>query len=242
MHRQLTYRVLLPAAVALVLIGCAQPAPHVDVSTGPVPQGISVTGTGEVTGAPDTMSVTFTVSVLADDVTTAVDDNARTTEQVIAAVRDAGVEQADIQTSAYNLAPDFDYTDDGRRPLGYKVTNSIDVTVRDPGRGGTVIDAAVAAGGDDVEVTNVGFGLDDDAEALDQARAAAFADARTKAEQFAALADRPLGPVVSIEESASSTPVPFDRAVTAGSDVAATPVQPGEVETSVTVTVRWSLG
>ncbi len=46
----------------------------------------------------------------------------------------------------------------------------------------------------------------------------------------------------ALEGSASSTPVAFDRAVTAGSDVAATPIQPGEVETSVTVTVRWSLG
>ena len=228
-------------AVVVVITGCSQPTPQVNVSTGAQTTGVSVSGTGSVTGTPDTVTVSIAVAVTADDVATAVGDNARTTERVIAAIRDAGVAEADVQTTSYSLTPEYDYTDSGRRPLGYRATNQVTVTVRDVTAAGQVIDDAVAAGGDATEVSNIGFDLENDDEALAQARQQAFDDARRKAEQFASLAGRTLGEVVSVEETTASAPVPLAADVAPSSSGATTVVQPGEVETSVTVAVRWAL-
>ena len=82
---------------------------------------------------------------------------------VIAAVRDQGVAQEDIQTTDYSIYPEYDYSGQRERIVGYRVTNMLQVTVRDIDQSGAVIDAATAAGGDASQVGGVSLVIEDDA-------------------------------------------------------------------------------
>lgn len=115
--------------------------------------------------------------------------------------------------------------------------------LRDLAGSGAAIDAVIAAGGDAVQVQGVSFSLEDDSEVVKAARDEAFADARAKAEQFATLSDRPLGEVEAVAELTRTSPdrLSSQEYATAAAD-SSTPISPGEVTTSVTVTVRFALG
>lgn len=249
---------ILVFAAALGAAGCAADATDatdatdapaaVNVSSaGPVgtgnPNGITIEGTGEVEGKPDTLSITFAVSVLRDTVDTAVADNAAVATSMLQALIEQGVSEEDVQTRNYSVQPSFTYPEGQAVANGYQVTNSVTVQLRDLEGSGTAIDAVTAAGGDAVQVQGVAFSLEDDSAVVTAARDQAFADARGKAEQFAALSGRPLGQVESVSEVTTSSPdrlygESYDQA-SGGS--ASTPINPGEVITSVRITVRYTL-
>lgn len=215
--------------------------PSTSMSDAPSTNSITVTGTGDVHAAPDVMTVTVGVMVRRPSVVEARRVADERAEAVITAVRQAGVAESDVQTVQYSIRPDYRYPDDGSQVLeGFSVTNTVRVTVRDLPSGGAVIDAAAAAGGDEIVVSGVEFRVSDPAAASASAREAAWADARDKAAQLAALAGRSLGPVVAISETSASTPpgVPVGRVA----ESAAVPIEPGSVSLSVSVTVRFELG
>jgi uncharacterized protein YggE len=112
------------------------------------------------------------------------------------------------------------------------------VKIRDIAKAGPVIDAAVAAGGDETVVQGGAFSLEDASESIGQARERAWADANAKATALARLAGVPLGAAVQISESTDGG---VARAVSEAS-AAATPIEPGQVTTSVVVTVRFGFG
>ncbi len=122
-------------------------------------------------------------------------------------------------------------------------TNSIRVTIRDISKASTVLSAAATVGGDNTRISNVAFAIDDDSELLEQARKAAFDDARGRAEQYASLADDSLGKVLTIKETTSGQEQPASPPGTFERDVAAAPVpiEPGEQELTFTVTVTFAL-
>lgn len=106
---------------------------------------------------------------------------------------------------------------------------------------GSVLDAAARAGGDAITVQALSFSLDDDTDATSSARADAFRDAKATAVQFAELAGRKLGPVLSISQTDVSPPVATPLMAGAAFDtMSSTPIQPGEVETAVVVEVRFA--
>lgn len=240
------------AALAIMVGGCSEPA-NVDVAApldrGPdaLPDGITVSGEGEVEGAPDTLTVDLGVSIKRDTVGAAVNDAGAVATAVLDAVRAQGVEEQDVQTRSYTVNPEFRFVEDAAPiPDGYRVSNSVTVRVRDLPNAGTVIDAAIAAGGDDLTVNGVAFSLEEDGPALRAAREKAFLDARAKAEQFAMLAGRPLGAAQAVSDVVI-TPVAQqftgEAARTFALDVAAgPPIQAGEVTTRVTVNTRFTFG
>jgi len=203
--------------------------------------GIVVSGQGAVAGTPDIASISLGVSVKRGHAPAAMTDAAAAATRVLDALKAAGIADSDLQTRDYALTQEFAYLPDAApRPDGFRVTNTVVATVRTPADAGTILDAAVAAGGDDAVVQGISFGLDDDAAAKVAARDLAFADARAKAEQLARLSGRTLGPVVSINETSGSAGFgPMVRAKMAY-DAASTPIQAGEIETTVTVDVRWA--
>jgi uncharacterized protein YggE len=229
-------------ALLLAAASCSNSKPPtVNVSNGQQASGISVTGVGKVSGAPDSLTLTLGVSLnreTANDATTAASEKA---DAVIDALKAAGVGEQDIQTSNYSVSPEYDYNDGRQTPTGYRVSNTVTATIRDLDQAGATIDAAVEAGGNDATVQGVSFKLEDNAEAVEQARAAAFEDAERKAQQFADLSGRPLGDVQSVEQTSSTEPVPVPMAADRAT-AEATPIEPGEVSTDVTVSVRWSFG
>lgn len=244
---------VVAVAVVGLAAGCSDP-PQVTVNeadpsaaVGPesLPNGITVSGEGEVMGAPDTLAVTYGVSLKRDSVDAAVNDAANAANAALEAAKAQGVAEADIQTRDYSITPEYRYEDDEPPILdGYRVTNTVIVKIRDLTKAGATIDAVAAAGGNDLVLQGVAFSLEDDGTALDGARDAAFADARAKAEQYAGLSDQALGEAQAISDVVV-TPVPITyqgEAASYAADAARapTPISPGEVSTTVTVQVRFT--
>lgn len=200
---------------------------------------VSVSGIGRVALTPDTVYMTLGVDVIDPDLGVAQSQAATRMDDVIAALLDRGVAQADIQTATYAINVNRDYNQPGQPIIGYIVTHTVTVKVRDVDNAGNVIAGAVDAGANNV--SGVWFGVEDQAGALAQARELAVADARAKAEDLARLVGSSLGPVLSISESSSGgAPAPYDGV--AGADKATTvTINPGQTEVTLSVSVVYAL-
>jgi uncharacterized protein YggE len=210
---------------------------------GSITSGINVSGQGKVTGKPDTLSVSLGVSLLRPTVDQATADAAALATAIINALKGAGVVEDDIQTANYNIYPEYDYSGTQQRLLGYRVTNEVRVKIRNLDTAGATIDAATAAGGDATVINNLAFSIEDNAELLQMARTAAWADAEAKARQLAQLAGLELGSAISITESISynTPPIYYERAA---ADVAAgsTPIESGTQDVIIDIQVTFRIG
>jgi uncharacterized protein YggE len=200
--------------------------------------GVTVQGTGKVTGTPDTLSLSLTVTKTAGDVTSAMNAMSSTVNAVQGALTANHVVAADQKTSGLNVGPQYEYSSGKQTITGYQATETLTVTLRDAKSAGTVISAASAAGGNSTQISGLSTDLRNDAGLLNQARDAAFNDAKAKATQYAKSAGRTLGQVVRVEENdGTQTPTPVDMKATAASGGAAVPIQMGSADVSVQVTV-----
>lgn len=240
--------ILAAIGVAALLVAACTPEVTVENPPAPVdggPTGISVSGTGEVTGTPDTLTMSFGVRVVDESVSVAVDRAAERAEAVIAALEAAGVSEDDIQTANYSIYPRYDWRNDTQELIGYEVANSVIAKIRDLDAAGVTIDSVTDAGGDDVTVSGVSFSIEDNEALVEAAREAAWNDARSKADQLAALSGVGLGEAVSISESFSTSgpPIAFDDLVarTEAGDGAITPIQPGEQVVAVSLQVQFDI-
>ena len=205
--------------------------------------GISVSGTGIVTGTPDTLTLTMGVSILRPTVQEAVNDAAERAQQVIDALKAEGVAEEDIQTANYSIWPQYDYRNDQQVLRGYQVDNSLSIKIRQLDRAGNVIDAATVAGGDAARVNGLRFALEDNADLLIAARAAAWEDALTKAQQLADLSGVGLAAPIRVAENVSSPPIAiqYERALAADAAFT-TPIEAGQSQVTVTVSVTFGIG
>ncbi len=234
---------VLGVAAALVLVlrpDAVRAAPEDPAPETPaVATGVEVGGVGTATGTPDVLRFTVGVEVTADGVDDALsgaDDAAR---GVIAALADADVPKADVQTANVSVYPR--YGDEGERITGYTARHDLSVTLRDIGAAGAVIASVADAGGDAARIEGVSYALEDDEAVRAEARSAAFADARRRAQQYAELVDRELGEVLWVRENVSTpAPLPYaaDEAAAGGRAMA---LEPGSAAVTVTAEVRWSL-
>jgi uncharacterized protein len=226
--------VLRPAGVR------AAPVDPVPPDGSPTSVGVEVGGVGTATGTPDVLRVTVGVEVVADGVDAALtgaDDAAR---RVVAALRDADVPQRDIQTANVSVYPR--YSDSDQHITGYTARHDLAVTLRDVGSAGAVVASVADAGGDAARIDGISYALEDDAAVQQQAREAAFTDARRRAEQYAELVGRELGDVLWVRENVSTpAPMPYAGADAAAASGGSLALQPGSTEVTVTAEVRWSL-
>ena len=195
-------------------------------------------------GDPDTAVVQIGVNVTRASVADATREAAVLARSMISALVDGGVAERDIQTSNISVNPNYEHQPNRQPKLtGYTFTNTVVAVIRRIDDVGDIIDAALAAGGDDAVLQGLSFGLDDDTHAAVEARSAAFADARAKAEQLAALAGVGLGAAVMIEEPAAVAPFPMPqpRMMRAAADAAGTAIAPGQVTTTIAVSVRFAI-
>jgi uncharacterized protein YggE len=202
---------------------------------------ITVPGTGRVSVEPDIASLRLGVSIQRESATQAREDAANTMNAILEAISGQGVERRDMRTSFVTLGPVTDYSDGGPRIVGYQLLNSVEVTLRDLDRAGSLIDAALGAGASTLD--SLDFRLEDPAAAERQARTRAIEDARARAATIAAAAGAKLGKVVGVTESerfGGGVPVPYARAV-AMEAKADTPVERGTQEISVSVTVDFAI-
>ena len=235
----------LVAVSALVLAACTASSsepPVVNVTgAGGNLTGITVTGTGEVTGTPDTVEVTLGVSVLADTVQEAAATAAQKADALISALTDGGVAPEDITTTDYSIYPEYDYSNNTELLVGYRVSNTVRAKIRNVDEVGSLLDAATAAGGDDTLVSGLQFSIDDDAELLEAARAAAWDDALAKATQLAELSGQELGKAISINETVSSTQPPVFYEAAGGDRASETPIEPGTSVVTINLSVNFAL-
>ncbi len=237
-----TRRVAIVAALAIggvvaaALVGIGRPEEaNGQAASGGAGEGITVTGTGSVRATPDTADFSFGVETQGSTSSEALEANSAAAEELIAAIRATGVESADIQTQQVSVSPR--YSQDGREIVGYTATNSVDVTVRDLSKAGAVVEAAVAAGAN--QVYGPSFAVSSQDRLYEDALAAALDEARGKAEAIAADAGLALGPITGIAESGGSgAPVPLAEAAVSDASV---PIEPGEQEIVATLTVTFAI-
>jgi len=238
---------VLVAAGAVLLAACGSgegTLVSAAATDGSTTSGINVTGQGKVTGQPDVLKVILGVSVLRPTVDQATADAASLATAVIDALKASGVAEDDIQTTNYSINPEYDWSGETQRLLGYRVNNEVQVKIRDLEQAGEIIDAATAAGGDATVVNSLSFSIEDNAELLQMARTAAWNDAEGKASQLAQLAGVELGAAISITETINYEPTPiyYERDMAAAGEGASTPIESGTQEVTVIVQVTFSLG
>lgn len=207
-------------------------------------QGISVSGTGSVTGTPDVAVVTLGVEAEAESVGEAREDAAASMEAMIAALKDRGVADEDVQTTSFSVQPRYDFSNNRQQLIGFTVTNLATVKIRSIDDTGELLDAAIEAGGNLARVQNLFFTIDDPTALEDEARAEAMADARRRAETLAEAAGVSVGRPRSINESGGPVPIAFEEIHAAGlpaQDFARTPIELGELEVRVDVQVVFEL-
>lgn len=209
---------------------------------------IAIEGHGEVRAAPDMATINSGVTSQGETAREALDANTAAMTELISTLKAAGIEARDIQTSGFSVNPNYVYSDarDANgyslppRINGYQVSNSVTVTVRDLEDLGVILDKSVTVGAN--TVNGVTFSVADPSELLDQARKAAFADARHKAELYAQAAGAELGDLETISEQRNvNSPEPYPMYARAEMAAAPVPVEAGEMSFGVTVSVSWDL-
>lgn len=198
--------------------------------------GITMTGVGRAAAPPDVVRLELAAEASAPTVQGALAAATNGQAAMRATLHAAGVSASDLRTTQTSVHVDYSH---GDGPRGYVARLAVSATVRDVAAAGAVVSQALEAAGETARLDGLTFSHADPSDLMRTAREAAFADARAKAEHFAALAGQSLGEVLTIDEGgAGGGPVPVFKAEAAyAADMA---VDPGEQEVSATVTVSWS--
>ncbi len=241
----------VPAAAAAVLpqAGAQQALPPAQTTTTPASGGISVVGIGQVSGAPDIARVTIGVQTQGADIKAAVAQNNTDMTALVATLKAAGIAEKDIQTSNYSVSaetPPVPVEAPGTSKSGtsaaaavtYHVANQVQVTVRDLTKLSDILDKSVDSGAN--SIYGVSFDLSDTSKLEDQARAAAVADAKSRAEKLAQLEGVTLGSVLQVSE-VSSMPGPIMYASAYGKGGGGVPIENGSIQVTINLQVTYAI-
>ena len=202
---------------------------------------ITVTGVGTISVVPDAVRFNATVSSLASTNASALSLASKSASAVRAALKEKGIALKDIRSANISVYPEYNYTQEsGTKITGYRASQSFDVLIRKASDAGTIIEAVVTAGGDNVQLGGVIPTTLNPAIATEEARAAAVANAKSKASSYAKLLGTSIGKVLFLEEQSSpiySSPFPMAKAEADS----AVQIDLGEQDVTVTITVRWAL-
>lgn len=253
---------LFAAGSAAAHAQMAQP----EISIGPNSAVLSLSAEGESRRVPDVAMFSAGVVTQAATASEALRDNSAKMDRVIAALKRAGIEDRDIQTSAINLSPRYSNPerdaqirarqlgqpyvppeDTSPKIVGYDARNTVQVRVRKLANMGKVIDTLVSVGANEINGPN--FTLDEQQAALDEARAEAVAKGRARAELYARAAGMRVARILSISEGGGYYPV--RQIMVTGSAYAPpppppaperdAPVAPGELSLGVNVSMQFEL-
>jgi hypothetical protein len=212
-------------------------------------KGIWVTGKGEVTTVPDIATLRLGVECQKTSVAEAQVEANQAMDKVMAALKDSGVAEKDIQTQYFSIYPRTKWIRETEEEIviGYRVRNTVSAKIRDIDKVGTIIDAAAKAGGDLIRIEGVSFSVEDPSTYYKDLREKAMADAEAKAKQLAKLAGVTLGKATYISEGIQA---PVYREVYVGGGMAPVPappmeapppISPGETKISLTVQVAYAI-
>lgn len=199
---------------------------------------ITVVGEGKASAQPDVVRAQVGVEVIAPTIQEAMKQSNTRMTAVLAKLQELGVAEKDIQTSSYNINPERSYEQGTGEVTGYRISNMVQVTIRQLEQVGAILDQVVAAGVN--SVYGVSFTLDDPSPLEVEARAKAMADAEAKAQDLAKLGGVSLGKVIAISEVVGGAPVPVAR-VAMEMGGGGGPIAPGELEITVQIQVTYEI-
>lgn len=197
-----------------------------------------------VESAPDMVTFSTGVENSAPTASAALRANSSQVAKVINQIKSLGIAEKDIQTSGINLSPEYEYVQATQRNRfkGYRVSNQVSVKMRDIEKLGTILDQVVASG-----ATNINgpyFSIDDDSDVKKAARAAALANGKAQAESYARAAGYSGVRLLSVSEGVVGRPMPYAmmrQTANAEAMDASVPVQPGQVGTSVMLSLQYEM-
>jgi len=234
--RPMRYHVRLDVLLAAAIGASALVAAPALAQT--VPPAITVSGEATISVVPDLAQVEAGVTSDAKAARDASEANNAAMGKLLLALKAAGIDAKDIQTSRLLLQPQSAPNRSTNAVVGYRASNQVTVRLHDVTKVANTIDLLVGAGANDIGGIN--FMVSQASKLLDDAREQAVADARRKAEIYAKAAGVTLGAPLSISEEGSPGPV-FRSKMMAAAPMAATPVAQGEQTLSVTVGISWAI-
>ncbi len=205
---------------------------------------ISISGHGEVRAVPDLATVSLGVMTTAATAQEALASNTKSMTELLTVLKQQGVAERDTATSNFNVQPRYDYGQGGTQPpkvVGYDVSNTVTVIARKIESLGDLLDKAVGAGSN--QIFGIGFSVSKPDALVDTARKNAVADARRKAEIYAAAGGFTLGDIISLSEGGGyQPPMPMViESAMAADGAGAVPVAQGEQALSVDVSIVWAI-
>jgi len=196
-----------------------------------------VTGNGSIFVEPDSVSIRLAVVTENQSLQEAQQENAQTMEQVIQSLLNVGIRREDIQTSAYNIFPRYDFMEGKQTLRGYEVTNEITIHISEMDQAGMVIDTAVQNGVN--RVSDIEFIVSDMQSSYQRALVEALQDAQVKAQTIAeTMQINLIQPPRRIVEKGTTSPSAF-KVMAATAESFTTPVEPGEMEISAIIEVQY---
>lgn len=234
----MTTRKRISVIALLALLAGGVLAPSADAAA---TRYITVSAQGAVKVVPDAVRINATATAVAASSKEALAATAKTSTAVRAALKSAKIDTKDIATQSVTVYPEYKYTADGGSTLtGYRGSQSFTIVVRAADTAGSLVDALVTAGGDNLQINGATPFVLDSTKSLEAARAAAVKSAKSKAASYAKLIGAKLGKVnYLIENSAPTNYTPVMAVAKAESD--ATVIDLGQQDVTISVTVQWSL-
>jgi uncharacterized protein YggE len=234
-------RKIAAALIALTLVGGIAASLPAEAATAAT-RYVTVNSDGSVKVTPDAVRLNANVSVVAGSNKEALAKTSTSAAAVRAALTAAGIAKADIATQSISVYPEYNYTQDkGSVLIGYRGSQGFVVTIKNAENAGAVVDAVVAAGGDNLQIQGVTPFVLDSSKATESARANAVKNAKAKAASYANLLDTKLGRVNYLVENSSPVNYPPVMAMAKAADSEATVVDLGQQDVTVSITIQWAL-
>jgi uncharacterized protein len=201
---------------------------------------ISVTGSGTVSGEPNTMSFQIGVQTVAATAAAALSQNNAKMKALEAALLSNGVTKKNLQTTGLNV---YQNTNNNNVVTGYTVQDNLNVTTHNLSKAGALLGAAAHSVGNDIQLSGVTFSISNQSAVLAKARAAAMRNARTEATQIAKGGGTTVGHIVRVtdEENTGSTGIVLPFASAVAKTASSVPIESGSQSVNVQVQVVYSL-
>ncbi len=213
---------------------------------------ITVSATGEASALPDLAIISFSVVTEAVTVGEAMEENSSKMNQIIAFAKEQGVEEKDLKTISFNIYPRYEWRREGvywpypegeRALVGYEVSQTLEVKIRDIAKIGAIVQGATAKGAN--QAGDLRFTIDDEEALKNKAREEAIVDAKSKAQELASQLGVKLIKITNFSENGYSLVPRYDSyaesAVGMGGGETAPEIATGENEITVSVSITWEI-
>lgn len=206
------------------------------------PATITVDGDGKIVAMPDLATINLGVQTEKSEVVAAQKENTDKMNKIIEAVKAQGVKPADIQTTNYQISPQYDYRDGSSKLRGYIVTQNLTLSIRDLTKLGRILEVAGSLGAN--QVGGLNFTVDKPDNFKNQARDKAITNAKTKALDLAKSLGVRLGAIRSYNENGYNPPIMYSKMEAfgvGGGDVPAPAIEQGSLEINSHVTIVYEI-